>query len=114
LGWVETRSGGALVEEFGGDSFDDGDEAGREATAEEGFEFLELGEFLADGVGAFCVIGVVEGQFSGWGPSVGAGVVASGQVIPGRVGWGVCGLEEVVHGHLLVAGGVFQQMALDF
>ena len=110
---METRSGGALVEEFGGDSFGDGDEAGGEASAEEGFEFVELGEFLADGVGAFCVVGVVEGQFSGRGPSVGAGVVASGQVIPGREGWGVWGSEEVVHSHLLVAGGVFQQMALD-
>jgi hypothetical protein len=48
------------AEEFGGDSFDDGDEAGGEASSEEGFEFLELGEFLADGVGAFGVVGVVE------------------------------------------------------
>ena len=101
------------AEEFGGDSFGDGDEASGEASAEEGFEFVELGEFLADSVVAFCVVGVVEGQFSGWGPSVGACVVASGQVIPGREGWGVWGSEEVVHGNLLVAGGVFQQMAMD-
>jgi hypothetical protein len=33
--------------------------AGKTA-AEEGFEFVELGEFLADGVGAFGVVGVVE------------------------------------------------------
>lgn len=34
-------------------------------------------------------------------------------MIPSREGWGVGDSEEVIHGHLLVDGGVLMQMAFD-
>jgi hypothetical protein len=105
--------GGVLVEEFAGDSFGDGEDSGGPAAAEEGFQLLELGELLADGVGAFGVVGVVEGRFSRRGPAVGAGVVGFRQVIPNGSGW-MGGLrEELVHGHLLLDGGIFLDEDLD-
>ena len=69
---------GLRAEEFVWDSFSDGQDARGPAALQQGFQFVELGQFLTDGVRAFCVVGVVEGQFTGREPSVGAGVVGSG------------------------------------
>ena len=96
-------------EKLAGYSFGERENPGDPAAAEEGFQFLKLGQLLADGVVAFRVVGVVEGQFSWRGPSVGAGVVGFWQVIPNGSGWMVGLGEELVHGHLLVDGGILIQ-----
>jgi hypothetical protein len=105
--------GSVLWDEFGGDSFGDGEDSGGPATMEEGFQFAELGELLADGVGAFGVVGVVEGRFFWRGPAVGAGVVGFRQVLPNGGDWLVGPREELVHGHLLVDGWIFFDEDLD-
>jgi hypothetical protein len=61
--WVRAwgKSTGLRAEEFVWDSFSDGQDARGPAALQQGFQFVELGQFLTDGVGAFCVVGVVEG-----------------------------------------------------
>jgi hypothetical protein len=117
-GW-RVAGGGLLAgragrgQEFAGDSLGDGEDAGGPASAEEGFQFAELGELLADGVGAFGIVGVVEGRLSWRGPAVGAGVVGFRQVLPNGGDWLVGPREELVHGHLLVDGWIFFDEDLD-
>lgn len=100
-----------LREEFAGDAAEAGPEAAGESVFFQEADFAELADFLADGVGAFGVVCVVDGEVTRGRPAVGSGVEGRGEESDPGMG---CLCEQGIGGHLFVFAGFGGEAAVDF